>query len=138
MEGGGILSLLSAQLLNNSDFYTGAFPVEYGNALSGVFDMNLRAGDNENRGWGVQIGTLGIDGFGEGPFVKGKNASYIFNYRYSTTALLRGLIPEGQLPVFQDLSFKLNFPAGKAGTFAVVFSLGASHVFTHNFRPQPV
>jgi len=118
-EGGGILSLLSAQLLNNSDFYTGAFPLEYGNALSGVFDMNLRAGDNEKRGWGVQIGTLGIDGFGEGPFVKGKNASYIFNYRYSTTALLKNLVPEGQLPVFQDLSFKLNFPAGKAGTFSL-------------------
>ena len=127
VEGGGILSLLSSQLLNNSDFYTGAFPVEYGNALSGVFDMNLRAGDNEKRGWGLQIGTLGIDGFGEGPFVKGKSASYIFNYRYSTTALLKGLIPEGQLPVFQDLSFKLNFPAGKAGTFSLWGIGGLDH-----------
>ena len=70
--GGGIVSLVSSQLLNNSDFYTGAFPAEYGNALSGVFDMNLRAGDNEKRGWGVQVGTLGIDVFGEGPFIKGK------------------------------------------------------------------
>ena len=119
VEGGGIVSLLSGQLLNNSDFYTGAFPAEYGNALSGVFDMNLRTGNSEKRGWGLQVGTLGIDGFGEGPFVKGKNASYLFNYRYSTTAFLKNLIPEGQLPVFQDLSFKLNFPSGKAGTFSL-------------------
>ena len=119
VEGGGIVSLVSAQLLNNSDFFTGAFPAEYGNALSGVFDMNLRAGNNETRGWGLQLGTLGIDLFGEGPFIKGKPASYLFNYRYSTTALLKELIPDGQLPVFQDFSFKLNFPSKKGGTFSV-------------------
>lgn len=119
VEGGGILSLVSGQLLNNSDFFLGAFPAEYGNALSGVFDMNLRTGDSEKQGWGLQVGTLGIDGFGEGPLIKGKGASYIFNYRYSTTALLKGIIPEGQMPVFQDLSFKLNFPTGKTGTFSV-------------------
>ena len=37
--GGGILTALSSQVLGNSDFFTGAFPAEYGNALSGVFDM---------------------------------------------------------------------------------------------------
>jgi hypothetical protein len=119
VEGGGIVSLLSAQLLNNSDFYTGAFPAEYGNALSGVFDMNLRVGNNEKRGWGIQLGTLGAEVFGEGPFVKGKKGSYLFNYRYATTAILKDLIPEGQLPVYQDLNLKLNFPAGKAGIFSV-------------------
>lgn len=36
-SGGGI-SILSSQLLANSDFITGAFAAEYGNALSGVFD----------------------------------------------------------------------------------------------------
>jgi hypothetical protein len=119
VEGGGIVSLISGQLLNNSDFFTGAFPVEYGNALSGVFDMNLRAGNNEKRGWGLQAGTLGVEGFGEGPFIKGKNASYLFNYRYSTTLLLKRVIPDGQLPKYQDLSFKLNFPTAKAGIFSV-------------------
>ncbi len=133
VEGGGIVSMLSSQLLDNSDFYTGAFPAEYGNALSGVFDMNLRAGNNEKRGWGAQIGTLGIDLFGEGPLVKGKKSSYLFNYRYATTALLKALIPEGQLPIYQDLSFKLNFPAGKAG----IFSLWAIGALDHN-SSQPL
>ena len=119
VEGGGIVSLLSGQLLNNSDFYTGAFPTEYGNALSGVFDMNLRTGNNEKRGWGIQVGTLGAEVFGEGPFIIGGKSSYLFNYRYATTTLLKNLIPEGQLPIYQDLSFKLHFPAGKAGAFSV-------------------
>lgn len=44
--GGGILSSLSSQVLGNSDFFTGAFPAEYGNAVSGVFDMKLRNGNN--------------------------------------------------------------------------------------------
>jgi hypothetical protein len=42
---GGAISILSAQLLANSDFLTGAFPSEFGNALSGVFDINLRKGN---------------------------------------------------------------------------------------------
>ena len=36
-------------VLANSDFFTGAFPAEYGNALSGVFDLNLRRGNYEKR-----------------------------------------------------------------------------------------
>src|SRR5688572_16118326 len=59
-SGGGI-SILSTQLLTNSDFLTGAFPAEYGNALSGVFDLNLRKGNNEQREYTVQAGFLGMD-----------------------------------------------------------------------------
>ena len=42
-SGGGV-SMLSVNTLDNSDFYTGAFPAEYGNAASGVFDIKLRKG----------------------------------------------------------------------------------------------
>ena len=37
--GGGGLTALSSQLLANSDFFSGAMPAEYSNALSGVFDI---------------------------------------------------------------------------------------------------
>ena len=68
-SGGGI-SILSSQLLANSDFSTGAFPAEYGNALAGVFDLNLRKGNNEKREYTVQAGFLGVDIAAEGPFSK--------------------------------------------------------------------
>ncbi|MCR6718880.1 MAG: carboxypeptidase-like regulatory domain-containing protein [Chitinophagaceae bacterium] len=68
-SGGGI-SILSSQLLSNSDFVTGAFAAEYGNALSGVFDLKLRKGNNEKREYAVQAGILGLNVAAEGPFAK--------------------------------------------------------------------
>lgn len=67
---GGGISILSAQLLSNSDFMTGAFPAEYGNALSGVFDLKLRKGNNKKREYTLQAGFLGIDFATEGPLSK--------------------------------------------------------------------
>ena len=118
--GGGGLTALSSQVLGNSDFFTGAFPAEYTNALSGVFDIHLRNGNNQKRESTVQLGLIGIDVASEGPFKKGSNSSYIFNYRYSTLDLLSPLMPDdADGTKYQDLSFKLNFPTKKAGIFSI-------------------
>jgi hypothetical protein len=118
--GGGGLTALSSQMLANSDFLTGAFPAEFTNALSGVFDMHMRTGSNRKRESTFQLGIVGIDLASEGPFTKGGNASYLFNYRYSTFSLLMPLLPEeAQGTNYQDLAFKLNFPTAKSGVFTV-------------------
>lgn len=119
-SGGGI-SILSAQLLSNSDFSTGAFAAEYGNALSGVFDLRLRKGNNEKREYTFQAGILGIDAAAEGPFKKGYGGSFLINYRYSTLNILGKMgVPIGDANTnFQDLSFNVSLPAKKAGTFGV-------------------
>lgn len=118
--GGGGITALSAQLLANSDFFSGAMPAEYNNALSGVFDIFMRKGNNKNREQTIQIGLLGIDVASEGPFKKGKNASYLFNYRYSTLSLLAPVLPENAGGTnYQDLSFKINFPNTKTGTYTL-------------------
>lgn len=119
VEGGGFFTIFSSQMLTNSDFYTGAFPAEYGNALAGVFDMKLRNGNSEKREHTFQIGTIGIDISSEGPLKKGKRASYLFNYRYATYALLDPIIPGEGVPKYQDLSFKLNIPTKKFGYFSL-------------------
>ncbi|HEY4787253.1 MAG TPA: carboxypeptidase-like regulatory domain-containing protein, partial [Bacteroidales bacterium] len=121
VEGGGIVTIFSSQLLANSDFFTGAFPAEYGNALSGVFDMKLRNGDNEKYEQTFQAGTIGIDFASEGPIGKKGGASYLINYRYSTIGLIKdlGLLTTNETPGYQDLSFKLNFPTKKAGVFSL-------------------
>ncbi|MGE0078406.1 MAG: carboxypeptidase-like regulatory domain-containing protein [Bacteroidales bacterium] len=126
VAGGGVVTVFSSQLLANSDFFTGAFPAEYGNALAGVFDMKLRNGNSEKRESTFQAGLMGIDFASEGPFVKGGKSSYLFNYRYSTLGLISkmGLIPSEQIPRYQDLSFKFNFPTNKAGTFSL-WGIGA-------------
>jgi hypothetical protein len=131
VAGGGFATTISSQMLANSDFFTGAFPAEYGNALSGVFDIKLRTGNNEKQERTFQIGMMGIDLSAEGPFKKGGKASYLFNYRYSTLALLSkmGAIPSEQTPKYQDLSFKLNFPTQKAGVFSVWGIGGIDNIF---------
>ncbi|HMQ01065.1 MAG TPA: TonB-dependent receptor, partial [Cyclobacteriaceae bacterium] len=117
---GGIM-ILSSQLLANSDFFTGAFPAEYGNALSGVFDLRLRKGNNERKEYTVQAGLLGLDLAAEGPFGNGKRGSYLVNYRYSTLSMLSNLgVNIGDAVTdFQDLSFNVHMPTEKAGNFSV-------------------
>lgn len=114
--GGGFLSGLSTQVIGNSDFYNGAFPAEYSNALSGVFDMHLRNGNNQKYEHAFQVGLMGIDLASEGPINKKRGSSYLINYRFSTTSLASG--NDINLK-YQDLAFKLNFPTRKAGTFSI-------------------
>jgi hypothetical protein len=124
-SGGGI-SILSSQLLSNSDFSTGAFAAEYGNALSGVFDLRLRKGNSDRREFTFQAGVLGMDVAAEGPMGNGKHAgSYLVNYRYSTLSLLGKMgVPLGDaITNFQDLSFNIWQSAGKFGSFSL-FGLG--------------
>ncbi len=117
-SGGGI-SILSAQLLSNSDFVTGAFAAEYGNALSGVFDLKLRKGNNEKREFTLQAGLLGLNAAAEGPLLPLYGGSYLVNYRYSTLELLNkiGVPFEGGATNFQDLSFNIHLPTKRKGSF---------------------
>lgn len=114
--GGGFLSALSTQVIGNSDFYNGAFPAEYTNALSGIFDMHMRNGNNQQFEHTFQLGLMGVDLASEGPFSRKHGSSYLFNYRFSHSSLAS----EGyDKMVYQDLSFKLNFPTKHMGTFSL-------------------
>ena len=119
VAGGGGLSLFSAELLSDSDFMTGAFPAEYGNALSGVFDINFRTGNKERREHAVKLGINGLEASSGGPFRKSGNATYLFNYRFSTLTLLMPLLPTEGFIRYQDVSFNLDFPTQKSGRFNV-------------------
>ena len=122
---GGPINALNSAMLANSDFFTGAFPAEYGNAYSGIFDMYLRNGNNHQREYSFSIGVIGTDMTLEGPFRQGGEASYLVNYRYSTLGLLENLniVNFDGVPKYQDLSFKINLPGGKGGRFSI-FGLG--------------
>lgn len=131
VSSGGI-SMFSTQMISRSDFYTGAFAPEYGNATSGVFDIHLRNGNQQRRSYTFQAGLLGLDVAAEGPVTANGSSSYLLNYRYSTLGLLDqigiGVQEENESNNFQDLSFKLNFPTGSAGTFSL-FGLGGTSSF---------
>jgi hypothetical protein len=125
---GGPVSAINTNLLKNSDFFTSAFPAEYGNANAGVFDLGFRTGNSEKREHTFQIGALtGIEAMTEGPINKEKGSSYLIAYRYSFTGVAQKIgIPIGTTatPFYQDLSFKINGGTTKFGRFTL-FGLGA-------------
>ncbi|MBO5885329.1 MAG: TonB-dependent receptor [Bacteroidaceae bacterium] len=124
--GFGMVSALNSNVITNSDFFVSTFNSSYNNALSGVFDVRMRAGNNSKFENGVQVGSVGIEWTSEGPISKKNNSSFIFNYRYGFSTIARKLKlidTYGSQYDFQDLSFKLNFPTKKAGTFSA-FALG--------------
>ncbi|MDH5381931.1 MAG: TonB-dependent receptor, partial [Cyclobacteriaceae bacterium] len=126
-SGGGI-SALSIFVLGQSDFLSGAFAPQYGNAFSGIVDMNFRKGNTENREHRFQIGVIGIDFASEGPFSsKNNKSSYLFNYRYSTLGILGKMgvrvVKPNVSNTFQDLSFNMYFKLSPKTTLNV-FSLG--------------
>jgi len=121
----GGITIFSSQVLANSDFYTSAFPAEYGNALSGVFDMHFRTGNPYKREYTAQLGIQGIEFAAEGPFTGRSESSYLFNYRYSVLGFLQLIDPsmKNRVPSYQDLSFKINVPTHKVGVFSL-FGIG--------------
>lgn len=128
---GGSVSILNNNLLANSDFYTGAFSPEFGDVLSGVYDVRLRAGNNEKLESVFGFGLLGTEMTVEGPFKKGYGGSFLVNYRYSTAGLLSQLGLLGDVSgvlTFQDAAFKMVLPTKKAGVFSV-FGLGGASSF---------
>lgn len=128
---GGPVSMLNNNLLDNSDFMTGAFPAEYGNALSGAFDLKMRSGNNSKHEFLGQVGFNGFELGAEGPLTKNKG-SYLASYRYSTLGLLQDMglnIGYGATPQYQDLSFKIDLPMGlKSGRFTMFGIGGKSYI----------
>ena len=148
----GGITIFSISVLDKSDFSTGAFPAEYGNGLSGVFDLRFRNGNTERREYTFRAGMLGLDLAAEGPFSsrqsgsrqssslkrsentgiasgrKPTGGSYLMNYRYSTLGILNKLglhlVGERVDNTFQDLSFNLNFPSKNGKSNFNIWGLG--------------
>lgn len=127
---GGPINVLNSDMIDDSDFYTGAFAAEYGNVTSAVFDMKLRDGNDRKREYTLKAGVLGTDLTAEGPMPGVPGGSYLANFRYSSLALLdqAGIVDFQGVPQYTDGAFKLKLPAGKAGTFALFGLGGHSHI----------
>ncbi len=124
---GGAISILNNNVLTQSDFYSGAFPASFGNALSGAFDLNMRNGNNERHEFTGQVGFNGFELDVEGPFSEKHSASYLVSLRYSTMDVLYAMGFDfgtgNAIPRYMDGSFKVNIPIKNYGKISV-FGLG--------------
>ena len=117
---GGAYSMISTNVLADFDFYTGAFPAEFGNATSGVMDLRLRKGNSDKHEFGLQLSVVGAEAAAEGPLGKSTGNSYLFDMRYANFNILQkyGIINIQDLsiiPASLDWTFKMNFHGAKMG-----------------------
>lgn len=113
---GGPVSALNTNLLRTSDFITGAFPAEYGNANAAVFDVKFRNGNSEELEFTGQVSAFsGAEAMAEGPLNFNKGASFLVSYRYGIASV--AATGTSAVPFYQDLSFKFNFGETKLGRF---------------------
>lgn len=133
---GGNVGLINNNQLSNSDFYTGAFPAEFGNLTSGLFDLKLRNGNSYKSQYLFSMGFNGIEFGAEGGFFSKSNASYLINGRYSFLQSLEAIGfdvagTKGGIPKYQDITIKLNFPI-KNSNLSVIMLTGASKIKFHD------
>ncbi|MFY0598433.1 MAG: carboxypeptidase-like regulatory domain-containing protein [Cyclobacteriaceae bacterium] len=133
-SGGGV-NILSAQMLSASDFRYGTFSSQYGNSVGGIFDMNLKSGNQAEHQFTAQASFIGFDLASEGPIKKDKPATYAINYRYSFTGLLANMGVDfgGETIGFQDLAFNVASPLGDRSRIKIFGVGGASfNEFNHS------
>jgi hypothetical protein len=119
---GGPVNALNTNLLRTSDFLTGAFPAEYGNANAAVFDVNFRNGNADKYEFTGQMSAYsGLEFLAEGPISKKNNSSFVASYRYGIASL--AATGTNGTPYYQDFSFKVNLGESKLGKFEL-FGLG--------------
>ncbi len=119
---GGPVNALNTNLLRTSDFLTGAFPAEYGNANAAVFDIQFRNGNPDKYEFTSQMGFNGLEFMAEGPLNRKNGGSFLGSYRYGVASLVA--TGTSAIPFYQDLSFKVNLGEGRLGRFEI-FGLGA-------------
>jgi hypothetical protein len=125
---GGPVSLLNNKILGNSDFFMSAFPAEYGNSLSGVFDLKLRSGNNNQHEFTGQFGLLGTEFLAEGPLSKDSKSSYLVMGRYSTLTIFQKLninLGTDAIPKYYDGAFKFNWILKNGGQLSF-FGMGGN------------
>lgn len=130
---GGAYSVITTNSLSGFDFYTSAFPAEYGNATSGVMDLNLKTGSGSKHSYAVGLSVVGAEVSAEGPFAKGRSDSWFVNFRYANFDILKryGIINSdeiGIIPSSYDWAAKASVVSKRAGTFEFFSAGGASQV----------
>jgi hypothetical protein len=140
--GGGPVAIINNKTLANSDFFTAAFPAEFGNSIAAVFDLRLRNGNQDAWHGSAQLGFLGTEILAEGPLNKERRSSLLVNYRYSTAVIFSALgidIGTSAVPKYQDGSFRLFLPQKDGGSWAL-WGLGGSSsvdiVISDQIRPE--
>ena len=85
---GGLRSTINPQLISDLNVFLGGFPVAYGDALGGVFDVQLRGPRSDRKRYHFDISTIEANFVVEGPAGGVNKDGYYFAARRSYVDLI--------------------------------------------------
>ena len=103
---GGPVGLINADLIEQVQFYTGAFPAEWGGALSSVMNIRLKDGNFYGNDFKATLGASEV-GFSGGGHI-GKKTTWLFSARRSYLQLLFKFLGLPFLPDYLDGQLKVK------------------------------
>ncbi len=128
---GGPVGLINVDFIKQVEFYAGAFPANFGNALSSVLEFEQRNGRTDE--WGGTF-TLGSSDLGltlEGP--TGEKSSLLFSARRSYLQFLFKAIGLPFLPTYNDFQVKEKIRFNDKNEINII-GLGAIDQFALNLE----
>jgi hypothetical protein len=126
---GGPVGIINADFIREVNYYSGAFPANRGNALSGVLEFNQIDGNPDKTNFQVTLGASEIAGTVDGPI--GEKTTYVLSVRRSYLKFLFGVLELPFLPTFNDLQFKVKSRIDKKNELTFV-GLGSKDLFDLN------
>ena len=103
---GGAVGILNADLIREVNYYSGAFPSNRGNALSGVFEFAQVDGNADKLRFRGSLGAAEVSATFDGPL--SEKTSFIVSARRSYLKLLFTALKLPFLPTFNDMQFKIK------------------------------
>ena len=103
---GGPVGIINADFIQFVDFYSGSFPVNASNALSGVMDFKLKDGNKDKMNYQFSLGASEAAFTLDGPI--GEKTTMIFSVRRSYLQFLFTVLELPFLPTFNDYQFKVK------------------------------
>ncbi|KAF0129786.1 MAG: TonB-dependent receptor plug [Bacteroidetes bacterium] len=126
---GGAVGILNADFISSVDYYSGAFPANRGNALSGIFEFTQKEGNKEKVKFRGSLGASEISLTADGP--AGEKSSFIVSVRRSYLQFLFDVIGLPFLPTFNDYQLKWKTRFDKNNELTIV-SIGSLDQFKLN------
>jgi hypothetical protein len=128
---GGPRGLINVDLINEVEFYSGAFPAARGNALSSVMEFQFKDPKRDKFASNIIVGSSDIGITLEGP--TGKNSGLTFSARRSYLQFLFSALGLPFLPAYNDYNLKWKWDINEKNKLSIL-SLGALDNFTLNLK----
>ncbi|HRI26545.1 MAG TPA: TonB-dependent receptor [Chitinophagales bacterium] len=126
---GGPVGMINVDFIREVNFYSGAFPVNRGNALSSVFDFNYRDANKDRLFYTATLGASDLGLTVEGPL--SANTGFIFSARRSYLQFLFKALQLPFLPIYNDFQFNVRHKINDKNSITLL-GIGAIDQFSLN------